>query len=84
MKNRKTTSLHDDKYNIVPAVFVAVEVDPFAMVTLPSSSWVRRYEDPLTEMFCVLVTVKFGWLREKVKTNLDEEEEGHISPFVQV
>jgi hypothetical protein len=41
-------------------------------------------EDPLTVMFCVLVTVKFGWLREKVEMNLDDEEEGHVSPFVQV
>ena len=84
MKNRKTTSLHDGECDIVPALFVVVEVDPFAMVTLPSPPRVRRYEDPLTEVFCALVTVKFGWLREKGKMNLDEEEEGHVSSFVQV
>jgi hypothetical protein len=30
----------------------------------------------------VLVIVKFGWLREKVEINLDEEEEGHVSQFI--
>jgi hypothetical protein len=84
MENRKRTSFHDGEWDIRPALFVAVEVDPFAMVTFPSPRWVRTYEDPLTVMFCVLVTVKFGWLREKVEMNLDEEEEGHVSPFVQV
>jgi hypothetical protein len=29
----------------------------------------------------VLVIVKFGWLREKVEINLDEEE-GHVSQFI--
>jgi hypothetical protein len=68
----------------VLVLFVGVEVDPFATVTLPSPAWVRRYKEPLTEMFCLSVTVKFGWMREKVEMNLDEEEEGHVSPFVQV
>ncbi len=67
-------SFYEGEWDIWPALFVAVEVDPFPMVTFPSPLWMRRYEDPLTEMFCVLATVKFGWMREKVETNLDEAE----------
>jgi hypothetical protein len=84
MDNRKRTSFHDGERDIRPTLFVAVEVDPFAMVMFPSPLWVRRYEDPLTETFCVLVTVKFGCVKEKVEMNFDEAEEGHVSPFVQV
>jgi hypothetical protein len=54
------------------------------MATVPSAFWVRRHEDPLTEMFCVLVTGKFCWVKEKVKMNLDKAKEGHVNPFVQV